>query len=57
MNFRRKSTKGWHIWNVLLDITGGIFSLLQMFINALNEGIVYLLIRVERVLLFNGNYR
>ena len=38
MNFRRKSTIGWHIGNVLLDLTGGIFSLLQMFIDAINEG-------------------
>ena len=30
MNFKRKSTVGWSIGNVLLDFTGGSFSLLQM---------------------------
>ena len=46
MNFRRKSTVGWHIGNVLLDLTGGIFSFLQMFIDAINEGknTIYLLV-------------
>jgi hypothetical protein len=36
MNFRRKSTEGWSIGNILLDFTGGIFSLLQMFLLASN---------------------
>ena len=30
-NFRRKSTKGWSICNILLDFTGGLFSFLQMW--------------------------
>ena len=30
MNFERKSTVGWSIGNVLLDFTGGVFSMLQM---------------------------
>ena len=38
MNFRRKSTEGWSIGNVLLDFTGGSFSLLQMFLLAYNNG-------------------
>ena len=38
MNFRRKSTEGWSIGNVLLDCTGGSFSLLQMFLLAYNSG-------------------
>ncbi|XP_067824147.1 cystinosin-like [Heptranchias perlo] len=37
MNYRRKSTVGWCIWNVLLDFTGGIFSLLQMFLQSYNN--------------------
>ncbi|KAJ6657333.1 hypothetical protein lerEdw1_002700 [Lerista edwardsae] len=37
MNFRRKSTKGWSIGNVLLDFTGGTFSLLQMFLQSYNN--------------------
>jgi len=36
MNFRRKSTVGWSIGNVLLDFTGGMLSLLQMFLIAYN---------------------
>ncbi|RWS14841.1 cystinosin-like protein [Dinothrombium tinctorium] len=35
-NFKRKSTVGWSIGNVLLDFTGGIFSLLQMFLDSYN---------------------
>ena len=38
MNFRRKSTVGWSIGNVLLDFTGGILSMLQMFLLAYNTG-------------------
>jgi len=36
MNFRRKSTVGWSIGNVLLDFTGGSGSIIQMFILAYN---------------------
>ncbi|CAF0970262.1 unnamed protein product [Didymodactylos carnosus] len=35
-NYRRKSTVGWSIGNILLDFTGGAFSLLQMFMLAYN---------------------
>lgn len=38
MNFQRKSTEGWSIGNVLLDFTGGSFSLLQMFLLSYNNG-------------------
>lgn len=38
MNYRRKSTSGWSIGNVLLDFTGGWLSILQMLINAYNYG-------------------
>ncbi|XP_029467202.1 cystinosin [Rhinatrema bivittatum] len=37
MNFRRKSTAGWSIGNVLLDFTGGALSLLQMFLQSYNN--------------------
>ncbi|XP_078280196.1 cystinosin-like isoform X2 [Rhinoraja longicauda] len=37
MNYRRKSTIGWCIWNTLLDFVGGIFSLLQMFMQSYNN--------------------
>jgi len=30
LNFRRKSTEGWNIWNVLLDFTGGLLSVVQL---------------------------
>ncbi|OWA51055.1 Cystinosin [Hypsibius exemplaris] len=36
MNFRRKSTVGWSIGNVLLDFTGGVLSLAQLFVIAYN---------------------
>lgn len=37
MNCKRQSTLGWSIGNVLLDFTGGSFSLLQMFLLAYNN--------------------
>lgn len=37
MNFVYKSTEGWSIGNVLLDFTGGCFSLLQMFLQSHNN--------------------
>ncbi|GFO11322.1 cystinosin [Plakobranchus ocellatus] len=36
LNYVRKSTMGWSIGNVLLDLTGGILSILQMLLNAYN---------------------
>lgn len=36
MNYRRKSTQGWSIGNILLDFTGGMLSMLQMILNAYN---------------------
>uniref|UniRef100_A0A182PGM6 Cystinosin homolog n=1 Tax=Anopheles epiroticus TaxID=199890 RepID=A0A182PGM6_9DIPT len=36
INYRRKSTKGFEISNRLFDLAGGLFSLLQMVINAWN---------------------
>jgi len=38
MNFRRKSTVGWSIGVILVDIAGGILSMLQMFVIAYNTG-------------------
>ena len=38
MNFKRQSTVGWSIGNVLLDFTGGSLSILQMFLLAYNNG-------------------
>jgi cystinosin len=36
MNMKRKSCVGWNIWNILLDISGGIFSLLQLVGDAID---------------------
>ncbi|KAK3920500.1 Cystinosin-like protein [Frankliniella fusca] len=36
MNFRRKSTVGWSIGNILCDFTGGVLSILQMVLDAYN---------------------
>jgi cystinosin len=38
LNFKRKSTVGWSIGNIILDFTGGLLSLGQMFIDAVNSG-------------------
>ncbi|XP_022245091.1 cystinosin homolog [Limulus polyphemus] len=35
-NFRRKSTTGWSIWNVMFDFVGGVFSVIQMVLLAYN---------------------
>jgi len=37
MNYRRKSTVGWSIGNILLDFTGGSLSILQMILIAHNN--------------------
>lgn len=37
LNFRRKSTYGWSIGNILLDFTGGFLSIGQMFVISYNE--------------------
>lgn len=37
MNYQRQSTEGWSIGNVLLDLTGGSFSLIQMFLQSYNN--------------------
>ena len=38
LNWRRKSTLGWNIHNVLLDFTGGILSVAQLCLDAANFG-------------------
>lgn len=38
LNFYYKSTEGWSIGNVLLDFTGGSFSILQMSLQSYNNG-------------------
>lgn len=34
MNFKRKSTDGWNIHNVLMDFSGGFLSVLQLWVDA-----------------------
>lgn len=34
LNFTRKSTEGWSIWQILLDFNGGVLSLAQLIIDA-----------------------
>ncbi|KAF5306126.1 hypothetical protein FQR65_LT07402 [Abscondita terminalis] len=36
MNYKRKSTRGWSIGLVLLDLNGGVFSLMQMIFDSYN---------------------
>ena len=36
LNYALKSTVGWHIQNVILDFTGGILSIGQLFLDAFN---------------------
>jgi cystinosin len=38
LNYERKNTMGWNIWNTLLDISGGILSLLQIIIDSIAMG-------------------
>lgn len=37
MNYRRQSTEGWSIGGVLMDFSGGILSILQMFLQSYNN--------------------
>lgn len=36
MNYRRKSTEGWSIWQNIFDFSGGILSITQMILIAHN---------------------
>jgi cystinosin len=33
-NYTRKSTKGWSIWQILFDLTGGMLSVAQLVLDA-----------------------
>lgn len=50
MNFKRKSTKGWSILNVLLDFAGGVCSISQLVLDAIIsdniEGIIGNLVKI-----------
>ncbi|KAE8307164.1 PQ loop repeat-domain-containing protein [Aspergillus transmontanensis] len=34
VNYKRKSTQGWHIGQILLDLVGGVLSLIQLFLDS-----------------------
>ena len=34
VNYKRKSTQGWSIWQILLDLNGGVLSILQLVIDS-----------------------
>jgi len=34
VNYKRKSTSGWSIWQILLDLTGGVLSIVQLLIDS-----------------------
>ncbi|CBJ29077.1 conserved unknown protein [Ectocarpus siliculosus] len=38
LNIRRHSTAGWTIWNVILDLTGGLLSVVQLVLDCWNTG-------------------
>ena len=38
LNYRRKSTLGWNVWNVLLDFTGGFLSVVQLLMDSGIDG-------------------
>ncbi|CAM9111846.1 unnamed protein product [Ascophyllum nodosum] len=38
LNLKRRSTKGWAMWNVLLDLMGGLLSILQLVLDCWNTG-------------------
>ncbi|KAL7437222.1 hypothetical protein ACHAXH_005506 [Discostella pseudostelligera] len=37
LNYQRKSTKGWQIWNILLDFAGGTLSIVQLIGDSIAE--------------------
>jgi cystinosin len=37
-NYRNHSTRGWSIWQILLDFMGGILSLVQLLIDSYLQG-------------------
>lgn len=48
-NYKRKSTVGWSIFNILLDLTGGTFSVAQNMLNVLQKGKGILIIQADKI--------
>ena len=38
LNYKRRSTDGWNIWNVIFDCMGGLFSMLQLILDSVDLG-------------------
>lgn len=38
LNYQRKSTSGWNLWNVIFDCTGGVLSMLQLVLDSVDLG-------------------
>jgi len=36
LNFQRRSTDGWNVWNVIFDCTGGLMSMLQLVLDSVD---------------------
>ena len=51
MNFRRKSTVGWSIGNILLDFTGGSLSIIQVIIMVMMVMVMMMVMMVMMVLM------
>lgn len=43
MNFRRKSTEGWSIGNILLDLLGAMTNYAQMTVQSIDQGSLFCL--------------
>lgn len=41
MNFRRKSTDGFSIGNILLDLCGGVANYAQMTVQSIDQGVSF----------------
>ena len=39
MNYRRKSTEGWSIGNILLDFSGSVANYGQMVVQSIDQGL------------------
>ena len=48
MNHKRRSTEGWSIHMIFLDLSGGLLALLQMFTDAVNNGNIQMYLNIER---------
>jgi cystinosin len=42
MNFSRKSTDGFSIGNILLDFCGGLTNYVQMVVQSIDQGLIFL---------------